>query len=276
MVDLDPLAAMKARPSGRASSCLISAFDQRLALDRDLHSEIEQRIHPQVRRRLAAHRRLHLGMGRAVHAPARRHAQDHAGALQRLGVLQQLQRLRRTPAQRVVDFARIDHGLQPRAGLRRALHGHQQRQQTFAVSRSGIFLERPAERQMLRLAFGRKAGRVGRQERERGRLVLAVLGEIEVHAADQVPGGMAALEELLNGEPNLGQLDIESCIDSLPQGRQYGGRQVFRAGHGRRCDGHPLQRAVAGCRHGGLGPAVVDAGQCAKRRHIAGTEFPPV
>ena len=136
-------------------------------------------------------------------------------ALSRAGhVLQELQRLRRAPAQRVVDLARIDHGLQPGACLGRALHRHQQRQQALAVARAGVLLQRLAERQMLRLAFGRKPRRVGRQERERRLLVLAVLGEIEVHAADQVPGRMAALEELLHGEPGLGQLGIEGRVDA--------------------------------------------------------------
>ena len=129
---------------------------------------------------------------------------------------------------------------------------------------------------MLRLAFGRKAGRVGRQKREWRILVPAVLGKIEVHAAHQVPGGMTALEELLNGEPGLGQLGIEGLADSPPQVCQYGGRQVFRAGHGRSCCGHPLQRTVAGCRYTGLSPRVADPGQGAKRRHVVGAEFPPV
>ena len=144
------------------------------------------------------------------------------------------------------------------------------------VSRSGIVLERLAERQMLHLCLDRKPGRVGRQERERCVLILPVLGKVEVHAADQVPGGMATFKEFLCGEPGLGQLGVEGRINATPQIGQYGRGQVFGAGHWRSCRGHSLQRAVGRCGHSGLHPALAEIGQSAKRRHIAATEFPPV
>ena len=105
----------------------------------------------------------------------------------------------------------------------------------------GVFLQRLAERQMLRLRFKRKPRRVGRQECKRRVFVLAVLGEIEVHAANQVPGGMAAFEELLHGELGYGQFGIEGRIDAMPQVGQQDGRQVFCAGHRRNCEGPPRQ-----------------------------------
>ena len=107
------------------------------------------------------------------------------------------------PAQRMKDLAGIDHRLQPGALLGGALDRHQQRQQALAVLRAGIFLQGLAERQMLRLGLRRQPRRVGRQERERGVLVLPVLGEIEMHASDQVPGGMPRLEEFLHRELRL-------------------------------------------------------------------------
>src|ERR1019366_5806860 len=96
-------------------------------------------------------------------------------------VLQELQGLLWAPAQRVKNLARIDHGLQPRAILGGALDGHQQRQQTFAVSRTGILLQGLTERQMLGLSLCRKSGRVGRKKRERGLLVLSVVGKVEMN-----------------------------------------------------------------------------------------------
>ena len=69
---------------------------------------------------------------------------------------------------------------------------------------------------MLRLGLGRKPRRVGCQERERGVLVLPVLGKIEMNAPHQVPGRMTALEELLHGELGLSQLGIEGRIHAAP------------------------------------------------------------
>ena len=76
----------------------------------------------------------------------------------------------------MVDLARIDHGLQPRALLGRALDWQQQRQQTLAVPCPGVLLQGLAERQMLRLRLDRKPRRVGRQECKRRVFVLPVLG----------------------------------------------------------------------------------------------------
>ena len=197
------LPRMKASPSDCASSRLISAAVSVSPSSVTSIWKSSSASRPELRRRLAADRRLHLRARRPVHAPARRHAHDHAGAFERRHVLQELQRLLRAPAQRMKDLAGIDHGLQPGAVLGGALHRHQQRQQALAVLRAGIFLQGLAERQMLRLGLRRQPRRVGRQEGERRFLVLAVLGQIEMHAPDQVPGGIAALEELLNGEPGF-------------------------------------------------------------------------
>jgi hypothetical protein len=82
--------------------------------------------------------------------------------------------------------------------LSSALDGHQQRQQTLSVSRTGVLLQGLAERQMLGLGRSRKSGRVSRKKRKRGVLVLPILCEVEMHAPNQVPGGMTAFEVLLH------------------------------------------------------------------------------
>jgi len=198
-----------------------------------LHLEVEQSIHPDLRRRLAADRHFHLRTRRAILAPARRHTHHYASALQSWDIFQGCQGLRGAPAQRMVNFARIDHGLQPRALLSRALDRHQKRQQVFAVACPGVLLQRLAERQMLRLRLHREPGRVGRQECKRRVFVLPVLGKIEVYAAHEVPGGMATFEELLHREIGCSQFGIEGRIDAMPQVGQQGGCQVFCAGHRR-------------------------------------------
>ena len=230
-IHLDPLATDQDQPLRLGQQVADLRLRQLLAVERHLHLEVEQCVEPQLGRRLAADRRLHLRACRAVHAPARRHAHDHAGALERRHVLEELCRLRRTPAQGVVNLPRIDHALQPRARLGCPLHGRQQRQEALAVARAGIVLEGLAERQVLRLALDRKPRRIGRHECERRGLVLPVLGQIEVHAADQVPGRIAGLEEVLWGKPGLRLLGFERGIDAMPQVGQHGGRHVLRARH---------------------------------------------
>ena len=114
---------------------------------------------------------------------------------------------------------------------------------------------------MLGFGLSRKPCRVGRQERERGVLVLPVLGKIEMHAPDQVPGRMSAFEELLHGELGIGQLGIEGRIHASPKIGQDGRRQVFRAGHGRNGRGHLVQLAVRGNGHRRLGTPLADTGK---------------
>ena len=228
------LPRMKASPSDCASRRLISAADSVSPSSVTSMRKSSSASSPSCDGALAADRRLHLRARGPVHAPARRHPHDHAGAFERGSVLEELQRLLRAPAQRVKDLAGIDHRLQPGALLGGALDRHQQRQQALAVLRAGIFLQGLAERQMLRLGLRRKPRRVGREEGERRFFVLAVFGEIEMHAPDQIPGGMAGLEESCT--ETLASASSASNAASIARQRsaRTAAVKIFRAGHGRR------------------------------------------
>ena len=126
-IDLDPLATDESEPFRLGKQPLQLGLRKCVTIERHLHLEVEQRVQPDLRRRLAADRHFHLRMRGAVLAPACRHAHDHAGAFQSRDILEECQGLRRAPAQRMIDLARIDHGLQPRALLSRALNRQQQR-----------------------------------------------------------------------------------------------------------------------------------------------------
>ena len=84
----------------------------------------------------------------------------------------------------------------------------------------------------------------GRQEGKRRVFVLSVLGEIEVDAANEVPGRMPTFEKLMHGELGCRQFGIEGRIDFLPQAGQKTSCQVFCAGHWRNREGHLLKLPV--------------------------------
>ena len=254
MVDLDPLATDQGQPVRMCQKPLDLSRRESLPVERHIHPEVEQRIQSQLRRCILPDRRLHLRTRRAVHRPVRRHAHGYAGALERGHVVQELQRLLRAPAQRMKDLARVDHGLQPGAMLGGSLDRQQQRQQPLAILRAGIFLQRSAERHVQGLGLSRKPRGIGGQECERRDLILPVLGKIEVHAPDEIPGRMPFPEERLHREARSRQFGVEGCVDSSPKLGQHNRRQVFRARHGRDGRGNLVQLAVRGTGTGGLVP----------------------
>jgi hypothetical protein len=276
MVDLDPLAADQCQAVGMGEQPLDLGRRQFFAVERDFHGEFEERVDAQRGRRPAADRRLDLGTRGPVHAPTCRQAHDHAGAFERRRVLEEQQRLLRGPAQRMKYFARIHHGFEPPAKLGGALDRHQQRQQALAVLRAGIFLQRLAERHMLRLGRSRQAGGVGREKRKGSLLVLAILREIEMHASDQVPGRIARFEKSLDGKRGVGELHVEGLVGDAPQVGERRRRQVFRAGHRRDRRRRRGQLAFARERNRRLGSALAELGQRAQRSHVTRTEIAPI
>jgi hypothetical protein len=94
---------------------------------------------------------------------------------------------------------------------------------------------------MLGLAMGRQARGVGGQKGKRGLGILAVFRQVEVHAADQVPGRVLGLEVFAQGQPGRRAGRVQRCLDLAPQCRQGVRAQVFGAGHGRRVQHQRLQ-----------------------------------
>ena len=233
-IDLDPLAAQQHQRvgAGQQRGDLLRA--QRLAVQRHVHVEVQHAFEPERRGLARADGAGHLRPRRTVGAPGRRHAHDDAGAFQVGHAGKQARGLARRPAQRMVKFARIDHRPQPVAGLGGALHRQQQRQQLLAIGRAGVFAQRLAERHVLRARLGGELRRVGGEEGERRVGVAAVLRQIEVHAADQVPGRIQPLEKALQVGLCRGKRRGQRRGDLLPQRAQHVRRQVFRARHHRR------------------------------------------
>ncbi len=189
-VHLDPLAANEREPIGAGQDLLHVTRAQALAVESDLHAKVEQGILAQRSRCLRPDGGRHLRPGGAPAPPRRGHANHHAGTLQLRHVTQKLKCLARRPAQRVKDLARIDRLSQPRAGFRRALDRQQERQQLLLAARARVRAQGLPERQVLGLAVGREPVGVSREKGERRRFVLAILGEVEVDLAHDVPGRM--------------------------------------------------------------------------------------
>ena len=114
------------------------------------------------------------------------------------------------------DLSRVDHALQPRAIAAGPLHRKQQRQQTALLSGACILPQSLPQRKMLSFRLRRQPRRIGGQKGEGRVLIVAVLGKIEVHTADQVPRGITALKEVLDLASELGQLAAKGVIQFLP------------------------------------------------------------
>jgi hypothetical protein len=92
--------------------------------------------------------------------PGGRHAQDDARRLEPRDVAEELEGLPRREAQRVEDLLRVDHRLQPGAGLRGALHGQEEGEQAIALRLPGVLAQGLAEREVRSPAVGGEARRV--------------------------------------------------------------------------------------------------------------------
>lgn len=126
---------------------------------------------------------------------------------------------------------------------------------------------------MLRFAMRGKPIGVGCEEGEGRLLVLAIDGQVEVHAPDDVPHRIQSFEEVLNAIPGFAQLDGESRTDFAPECAQYVRRQILGTRHHRSGEGErgkiflgrgqqlraPLRRVWSG----------------AQRRDVAAAELPP-
>jgi hypothetical protein len=215
-------------------------------------------------------------------------ARSSAATSERRDVAEEPERLGGRPAQRVKELARVHHLAQPRAPLGGALDREEEREQPFAVARAGVLAQRLAERQVLRRAVGREAGRVGGEEGERRVRVARGLGEVEVHAADDVPRRMELLEQPFHREAARREPLGERRVDRAPKRRERVGRDVLAARHRRRAEGERGELGRVGWRWrvvrrraggtagiGTVGVAVV-GGVGGDTAHVAGAELPPV
>ena len=93
----------------------------------------------------------------------------------------------------------------------------EQREQPRLVRGACVFAQRAGKRQVLRPGLRRQVSRVGRQKRERRFIIPAVLGEVEVDAADEMPRRALTLEKLLDRPLRFGEFGSKRCRGLSPE-----------------------------------------------------------
>ena len=122
----------------------------------------------------------------------------------------------------------------------------------------------------------RELRRIRREERERRLFVDAVLGKIEMDAADEIPCGAAALEKRLERFARFGELGVKRRVELVPQRFEHIGGDILRAAH-RRDGGCKRRQLFRRRRRNACRSAILlDARVHAHRAHVACGEVAPV
>jgi hypothetical protein len=99
---------------------------------------------------------------------------------------------------------------------------------------------------------------------------------MEVHAADEVPRRVPALQKILYSTFGFSQFHSEGCVQVLPQSVKDRHRQIFGARHGRSAQNHPVQLFVRRARDTQFLLARLDIRLGAEGCHVPRAEFAPV
>src|SRR3712207_270063 len=115
----------------------------------------------------------------------------------------------------------------------------------------------------------RQLGRVRCQECERSLVVFAVLSEVKVHSAYEIPGRALAFEKVLNAFFRFRKLGSKSSVRFLPENLESRGREILCAGH-RRGGGNESLEILGRWREDvPFCPAFLDVGRGTDRGYIA-------
>ena len=206
-------------------------FAECLAVERERHLKIEHRAESKALRFSRTYGDADRRTGQPL--PPSRHAHEQTTFLEDRNFAQEPVRFARCPALRVIDPLGIDKFANQRALFRRALHGSEQREQRRAVLGARVFLQRAAQREILRLGLVRNPVRVGGQKSKRTFRIALILGQVEGHPADEVPKGIARLEPGRSAARTGTHFSKNQRVERLPKALQRANAQVFRARHGR-------------------------------------------
>ena len=128
---------------------------------------------------------------------------------------------------------------------------------------------------MLSLRLRGQARRISGEEGEWRLRILAVLGQVEMHPAYQIPDRVAALEKFLQGTVRFSELCLEGLAHTAPQRSKNLGGEIFCACHNWRRVCQPGQFRGIVRRRPDRRAVFVSALGSAKRGDKPGAEIPP-
>src|SRR5262249_46961584 len=129
MIELDPAAAKEVKTIGPLQQSCDLGFRQLFPIERYFHLEIEERIRADACRVFATERGHHPRASRTSSSPRARDTHDHARRFEHRKIFEELKRLRRCPAQWMIDLATVDHRSEPFTFFSGTLNRQQQRQE---------------------------------------------------------------------------------------------------------------------------------------------------
>ncbi len=233
-VDFDPLALERDQAANGLEELFELGLGKRLAVERHVDREIEQGVDTERGPLAGVDLDVDHRPGRAARFPPVGHPDNQAALLEDRDVLQEPIRLAWAPSQGMIDFARLDHLLDERAALGRALDRHQERKERGPVFRPGVFLQRLAQGLMLHATLGRELGNIGCQECERVLRVALVLSKVKRHPAHEPPLGIALAQIRLYAARMVLDLAANERVELRPPAQEHVGAEVFTPLH-RRC-----------------------------------------
>ena len=161
-VSLDPSALDEDEAVGGLQERPALLGRERVAVEGELHGEIEHGVGAELRWGSSPHRYANLRPWWRFGAPPVGDAHDHARLLERRHLLEEGVSFARGPAQGLIDVPPVDHRADQGTLFRGALDRKQKREEPLAIAGDAGLLERVPEWTVLRCAFGREASRVRR------------------------------------------------------------------------------------------------------------------
>ncbi len=197
-VHLDPAPLEEDEPLGSLAQLLQLGLGDLLVPEGEADGEVEHRVEAERGGLALSDRDRDARPWGAAAAPPAGDADHDAAVLERGDLAEEAVRLDGRPGLRLKEPAGVGERLHESAPLGGAVHRLEEREKAPAIGGRGGLADGVAERAVLRLPARGEAGGVGGEEREGALGIAPVLGEVEVHAADDAPGGVLGREPRLD------------------------------------------------------------------------------
>ena len=171
------------------------------------------------------------GPGRLLRVPPVGHPDDQTARLEEGNRFEEIVRLTGRPSEGVVKLFGLDESPDQFRGFGRFRDRQQQREHRLPVLLPGVLSECPTQGFVPYLALRRQAVGERGQERERVVRIALVLGQVERHAADESPPGVAGTQVAPSSAGVLPDFAPGENIEIAPAIREDIRSQVLQPGH---------------------------------------------